>query len=309
MPGCRHLCAGSQPHPLKPHLMPPSHLDCQAEPELNTTPPTGAQITPEELPILYRDDDIVVVNKPSGLLVHRSEIDRHETRFALQIVRDQVGQRVYPVHRLDKPTSGALVFALSSPMARKLSDSFSTSGQVTKTYHAVVRGYAPQDAVIDHPLKEELDKYTDKKARTDKPPQQAQTAIFTLASIELPIEVEGYPTSRYSLVECIPKTGRKHQIRRHLKHINHPIIGDAKHGRGRHNRYFKHHFAAGRLLLHASQLELRHPRTDNTLSLFAPLDPTFTDLLERFSWQHILLDRLGTQTPSLSPTESTAKSL
>jgi tRNA pseudouridine65 synthase len=237
----------------------------------------------ETLPILYQDDYLVAVNKPSGLLVHRSEIDRHETRFALQIVRDQIGQYVYPVHRLDKPTSGVLLLALSSDIARQLSEAFSLR-QIQKTYHAIVRGFSPDNGYIDHPLKEELDKYTDKKARQDKPAQSAQTAYTTLARTEIPIMIETYPQSRYSLVECKPETGRKHQIRRHLKHINHPIIGDAKHGRGRHNRYFKEHFDAGRLLLHASRLQLSHPVTGDNLDLQAEFDACFNSLFKRFNW-------------------------
>lgn len=257
----------------------------QAQPDglLQPSATIGDSHSPEQLPILYKDSDIVVINKPTGLLVHRSEIDRHETRFALQLVRDQIGQRVYPVHRLDKPTSGVLLFALSSEIARNLSESFA-SGGVTKLYHAVVRGYAPESVFVDYPLKEELDKYTDKRARLDKPPQEAQTDFRRLATVELPVEIEGYPSSRYSLVECEPKTGRKHQIRRHLKHLSHPIIGDAKHGRGRHNRYFKDQLSAGRLLLHASEMKITHPRTQQPMQFTAPLDEVFEQLLARFKW-------------------------
>lgn len=237
----------------------------------------------ETLPVLYHDDHLIAVNKPSGLLVHRSEIDRHETRFALQLVRDQIDQRVYPVHRLDKPTSGVLVFALSPDVACTISQAIEHRS-VTKTYHAVVRGFAPDEGHIDHPLVEELDKYTDQKARQNKPAQPAQTDYRRLATIELPVAVEDYPQSRYSLVECTPHTGRKHQLRRHLKHINHPIIGDAKHGRGRHNRYFKDHLDAGRLLLHASQLQLPHPVTGERLTLNAPIDETLQQLFVRFDW-------------------------
>src|SRR5688572_1830823 len=130
----------------------------------------------EILPIIYRDEYLVVINKPGGLLVHRSEIDRHETRFAVQLLRDQIGQMVYPIHRLDKPTSGVLVFALSAEVARQLSDIF-TRQALTKTYVAVVRGFAPEQGLIDHPLLEELDKYTDKKARANKPAQPAITTF------------------------------------------------------------------------------------------------------------------------------------
>ncbi len=225
----------------------------------------------------------MAVNKPSGLLVHRSEIDRHETRFALQLVRDQIGQKVYPVHRLDKPTSGVLLFALSPTVARRVSQQIE-SRQVHKLYHAVVRGYAPDSGHIDHPLREELDKFTDRQARDNKPAQEAQTDFRCLATVELPVAIERYPQSRYSLVECQPLSGRKHQIRRHMKHINHPVIGDAKHGRGRHNRYFKEELDAGRLLLHASRLQLHHPESNELLTLDARVDSTLHQLFHKFNW-------------------------
>jgi len=114
--------------------------------------------------LLYRDDCLVAINKPSGLLVHRSPIDRHETRFALQMVRDQIGQHVYPVHRLDKPTSGVLVFALSSELARQISTQFA-AGSVSKHYLAVVRGHCPPQGSIDHPLQEKLDRIADRDRR------------------------------------------------------------------------------------------------------------------------------------------------
>lgn len=239
---------------------------------------------PETLDILYRDEHMIAVNKPSGLLVHRSAIDRHETRFALQLVRDQIGQSVYPVHRLDKPTSGVLLFALSSECAKKVGALISAR-QVQKNYVAVVRGYAPEEGRIDHPLTEEQDACTDRKARADKPAQDALTHFKRLACIELPLQVDRYPHSRYSLVSCQPVTGRKHQIRRHLKHINHPIIGDAKHGKGNHNRFFQTHFNAHRLLLAATDVHLPHPFSEQPLHICAPLDSTFTQLLDRFGWR------------------------
>jgi tRNA pseudouridine65 synthase len=238
---------------------------------------------PETLPIIFRDEYLVAINKPSGLLVHRSEIDRHETRFALQLVRDQIGQMVYPVHRLDKPTSGVLVFALSPEIAKKMGDLFHQH-QLEKTYLALVRGHAPADTIVDHPLKEELDKYTDKKARTDKPAQEAVTHIKTVAQIEFPFSIDKYPSTRYSLVKCKPKTGRKHQIRRHLKHISHPIIGDAKHGKGAHNRFFEEKFHCGGLMLAATELQFFHPITETSLKLIAPLEEKFSRVLREFNW-------------------------
>ncbi|MYM62307.1 tRNA pseudouridine(65) synthase TruC [Pseudomaricurvus sp. HS19] len=237
----------------------------------------------QALPVIYQDDTLIAVNKPSGLLVHRSMIDRHETRFALQMVRDQCGRHVYPVHRLDKPTSGVLLFTFSPESARALSEQFAAHS-VQKHYLAVVRGFPPEAGLIDHPLREEPDKIADRKAQADKPAKEAQTRYRTLAHCELPVSIEGYPQSRYALVECLPLSGRKHQIRRHLKHINHPIIGDAKHGRGRHNRYFRDHLDAPRLLLHAARLCLQHPLTGAPLQLDAPLDATMQRLLDRFGW-------------------------
>lgn len=240
---------------------------------------------PETLPILYRDQHLVAINKPSGLLVHRSAIDRHETRFAMQLLRDQLGQHVFPIHRLDKPTSGVLLFALSAVCAREIGDLFSQQ-LVQKTYLAVVRGYAPVEGTINHPLREERDDCADARARDDIPAKEAITEFQRLATIELNVAVDKYPHSRYSLVTCRPRTGRKHQIRRHLKHINHPIIGDAKHGKGEHNRFFQRAFSAHRLLLAATELTLPHPYTKQQLTLRAPLDETFCHLLETFSWRN-----------------------
>jgi tRNA pseudouridine65 synthase len=226
------------------------------------------------LEILYRDEHLVAINKPSGLLVHRSLIDRHETQFAIQMTRDQIGQRVYPAHRLDKPTSGVLLFALDSDTARLLTQQF-TAGQVQKTYLAVVRGYTDETGIIDYPLKEELDKIADANADQDKPAQAAVTHYRRLATTELPYPVGRYPSARYSLLELQPKTGRKHQLRRHLKHIFHPIVGDTTHGDGKHNALFRQQFACHRLLLHASRLGLTHPYSQQALTLTAPVPSDF----------------------------------
>lgn len=239
----------------------------------------------DELTIIYRDEHLIAINKPSGLLVHRSDIDRHETRFALQLLRDQIGQHVFPVHRLDKPTSGVLLFALHAECAQRLGAIFNAH-QLTKTYLAVVRGIAPSQACIDHPLTEEQDRISDKKANRQKPAQEAITDLKTIAQIELPIAVDKYPCSRYSLVECTPRTGRKHQIRRHLKHISHPIIGDAKHGKSRHNRFFQEHYNCHRLMLAAVELRFHHPYQKNAapLLLTAQVDHCFQHVIDAFSW-------------------------
>ncbi|TXS92945.1 pseudouridylate synthase [Parahaliea maris] len=237
------------------------------------------------LPVIYRDEQLVAINKPSGLLVHRSLIDRRETRFALQLVRDQIGQRVYPVHRLDKPTSGVLLFALDSGTARTLSTAFEER-RVGKEYLAVVRGYCPEAGTIDHPIRDDPDPLL----KQDRgPPRDARTRYRRLATVELPHAVDRYPSARYSLVALEPETGRKHQLRRHMKHLGHPIIGDAKHGKGVHNRFFAEQLQAPRLLLACTGLRIAHPVTNQPLHLQAPVDAVFRHLVVTFDWQAELL--------------------
>lgn len=238
------------------------------------------------LDILYLDDHLVAVNKPSGLLVHRSMIDRRETEFAMQRVRDQIGRFVYPVHRLDKPTSGVLLFALSSDTARKMSEIFA-AGEVQKEYLAVVRGYTAEQGLIDYPLKEMHDKMTDAKADKDKEAQSAVSEYFRLGTAEVPSPVGRYPSARYSLVRVIPQTGRKHQIRRHMKHILHPIVGDTKYGRGEHNRFFRETFDCHRLLLSAVSLAFTHPVSGENVCIRAPLDETFTRVVDALGWENV----------------------
>lgn len=235
------------------------------------------------LPILYEDDNLVAINKPSGLLVHRSDIDRHAQQFALQMTRDQVGCHLFPIHRLDRPTSGILLFAKDKSTAKTMSQAFEHH-QVTKGYLAVVRGFPPAQGHIDYALSFLTDTKRDQASAKSGTRESAETDFITLATHELQASIEKYPTSRYALVACFPKTGRRHQIRRHLKHISHPIIGDARYGRGRHNRYFAEHLQAPRLLLHAHSLALPNPETQQTLHITAPLDDCLQSLFTRFNW-------------------------
>jgi tRNA pseudouridine65 synthase len=228
------------------------------------------------LSVLYQDDHYVAVNKPAGLLVHRTRIDRGETRLALQMVRNQVGSRVYPVHRLDKPTSGAMVFARSPAAAEALAAQFRAHA-VEKRYLVIVRGYMPESGRIDHALRSENGKR-----------QDAVTAYRRLETAEVPHAVGRYPTARYSLVLAWPETGRTHQIRRHMKHMSHPIIGDRKYGDDRHTRFVATKFDCDRLLLHALELRFMHPFAGHGVSVAAPLDEKFGAVVKQLGWDRVL---------------------
>ena len=236
------------------------------------------------LDILYRDDCLVAIDKPFGLLVHRSDIDRHETRFAVQLLRDQIGRRVHPLHRLDKGTSGVLLFALDADSAREVGGQFQRD-EVRKRYLAIVRGWPAEAGVIDHALSRRFDDYGRRVApdvRTDG--LSAVTEYRRLATAELPVAADRYPTSRYALVSLTPRTGRQHQLRRHMKHIAHPIIGDASWGKGIHNRLFRNRFDCHRLLLACTGIEFFHPQDGRLLSVSAPLEGSFAGVVKALGW-------------------------
>ncbi|WP_439183071.1 pseudouridine synthase [Carboxylicivirga taeanensis] len=220
------------------------------------------------LEVIYQDQYLVAINKPHGLLVHRSSIAADVQEFALQLVRDQIGKTVYPVHRLDRKTSGVLVFALNSRVAAKLKVIFEDPS-TQKTYIAIVRGYFPDVIELDYPL-------TSDRGKT----QEAITHFKTLKRSELPVPFGKFNTSRYSLIEAYPKTGRMHQIRKHLNHLRHPIIGDRPHGCNKQNRLFKERWHMTTMLLHARQLELVHPVTKEPLVLKAAPFEVFTCMQE-----------------------------
>ena len=202
---------------------------------------------PLQLPILYRDESLVVVNKPSGLLVHRGW--GRDAVVAMTVVRNRLGRWVYPVHRLDRGTSGALIFALDPDTANGLQAQFS-AGTVEKRYLALVRGIPPESGEIDHPIA---------KVRGGEK-AAARTSYRRLATYE-----------RYALVEARPHTGRLHQIRRHFKHLSHPLIGDVRYGKGEHNRLFRERFGLHRLALHALEIALDHPASGHRIRCTAPL--------------------------------------
>lgn len=235
------------------------------------------------LEILYQDAYLVAVNKPAGMLVHRSWLDRHETQFVMQTLRDQIGQYVFPIHRLDRPTSGVLLFALNSEMANLLCLQFEEK-TVEKSYLAVVRGYLTGSAQIDYPLKIQLDKIADKFAQEDKEPQSAVTNYTGLQTVEMPWAIGKYQTARYSLVRLMPQTGRKHQLRRHMKHIFHPILGDTQYGDLHQNRGLSEKTGVSRLMLHAETLSFDHPITQERIEIRAGLDDQWKKLITEFGW-------------------------
>ena len=233
--------------------------------------------------LLHLDDHLVAMDKPPGLLVHRSAIAKDDTRFAMQMLRDHLGRAVYPVHRLDRGTSGVLLMALDSGTARALSRQFEAQ-QVCKTYLALVRGWPDSEGEIDHPLRR-IDEHASRDDRgraTDA--QAAQTLYRRLARLECPSPLPPHPTARYALVAAEPLSGRQHQIRRHFKHLSHPLIGDATYGKGDHTRWWAERLGVTRLWLHAATLTLTHPVTGQALTLQAPAGPEWHALLRQPQW-------------------------
>ncbi|MCG2592427.1 pseudouridine synthase [Ramlibacter sp. XY19] len=203
------------------------------------------------LEVLYQDEDLVAIDKPAGLLVHPSALDAHEERTALQLLRNQLGERLWPLHRLDKATSGVLLFARNAEAARRWGMAYD-AGEVRKAYLALVRGWPAERGEIDYPLAKDPELPSEGQARLP-----AVTRYQRVATFEWPFAVDGrHPTSRYALVQVEPLTGRRHQIRRHFKHIAHPLVGDTTHGKGAHNRAVARHLGLDRLWLHAAWVEL-----------------------------------------------------
>jgi len=224
------------------------------------------------LQILYQDEHYVAIDKPPGLLVHRSPISRDRV-FALQLLRDQLGRRVYPVHRLDRATSGVLIFGLSAAAAARLVARFEAR-LVDKEYLTVARGWVDAEGVIDHPVADD---------EGNGVAQPARTSYRGLATVELPFAVDRYPTARYSLVCVMPETGRRQQIRKHFKHISHHLIGDTTHGNGRHNRFFREQLGIARLLLMAQRLRFAHPYHGGPIEIDAVPDADWWRVAALFS--------------------------
>jgi tRNA pseudouridine65 synthase len=224
------------------------------------------------LDILFRDEYLIAINKPHDLLVHRSNIAADAEVFALQLLRDQVEQKVYPVHRIDRKTGGVLLFAFDKTIEIEMQKKFADN-LVSKKYLAVLRGYAPDNGEIDYPLRKENGTL-----------QEAFTTYQTLKRAELDVPFGKHATSRYSLVEATPKTGRMHQLRKHFAHIFYPIIGDRTHGCNKQNKLFKEEWEMTTMLLHASRLKFNHPVSGEAVTIEAPLQPEFVRVMELMGW-------------------------
>ena len=211
--------------------------------------PPAIALPPPGIELLYVDEHVVAVNKPSGLLVHRGWDDDEDV--VLFRVRDAVGAKVSPVHRLDRGTSGALLFARTTEAASALGRDFE-AGRVEKRYLALVRGTPPDAGIIDQPVP--------KKEAGERVPARTRFRRIARSTVD-----------RCSLVEAMPETGRLHQIRRHLKHLNHPLVGDVNYGKGDVNRLFRERYGLHRLALHAAALAFAHPFTGVPTSIAAPL--------------------------------------
>lgn len=228
-----------------------------------------------ELEILYQDTSLVAINKPHGLLVHRTRIAADANMFALQILRDQLGMHVYPLHRIDRKTGGILLFGLNSEIDKSMQTAFAER-KISKKYLAIVRGYTEDQGTIDYPLKKENGKI-----------QEAETNYKTIDKTELPIPFGQHETSRYSLLEVCPTTGRYHQIRKHLAHLHHPIIGDRPHGCNKQNKLFKERFQLTTMMLHASELAFKHPVTKESITIKAKLQVEFKRMINELGFELI----------------------
>ena len=206
------------------------------------------------LPVLYQDEWLIAVHKPSGLVVHASE-DAPMRDTAIRRLRSQTGRKVFPCHRLDRPTSGLLLFAFSGQLARPVFEAFERR-EIRKSYWVLCRGFLGAD-------QGELDRPIDGRS--------ALTRFASLREYLVPVGVGRYPSARYSLVEARPVSGRRHQIRRHLKHLGHPVVGDSQHGDLEHNRFFRRFFGFEKMFLASRSLQLTHPVSGQPLVLEAPL--------------------------------------
>ena len=228
----------------------------------------------DSLEILYEDEAMIAVFKPHGLMVHRSPIANDAREFAVQIVRNMIGQHVYPAHRLDRKTSGVLLFTKNPEDNRKVQMMFSHR-QIHKQYIAIVRGWIDDAGTIDYPL------------TVEEKTQDAVTHFTCLERFEIPLAFGKFETSRYSLVSLTPETGRFHQLRKHMAHILHPILGDRPHGCNKQNKLWKDQFAMTTMMLHAQELTFEYP-AGQSICITAAVSPSFQNVLDLMRLTNIL---------------------
>lgn len=234
--------------------------------------PAASAPPPPSLRLLHQDDDLLALDKPAGLLVHPSALDAHAPHTVTGALRAMLGAPVFLLHRLDRGTSGVLLAARHAQAAREARALFDTQ-RVHKRYRVLVRGWPPERGEIDAPLARDPE-----RPSAGQPHLPACTRYTRLACFEWPFAVDArFAHSRYALLEVAPLTGRRHQIRRHLKHVGHPVVGDATHGKGAHNRAVAAWLGTARLWLHAHRVEL--PWRGAVLRVEAPCGPEWAPLL------------------------------
>jgi tRNA pseudouridine65 synthase len=224
--------------------------------------------------VLYEDQWIVAVHKPANLLIHNSYYARNiRENTLIDLIQEQLGTSVYPVHRLDRKTSGVLLLAKEKEFVNPFQQLF-TGNALQKIYYGIVRGHLKEELHITSPVKnEDTQQY-----------KEAETLCRTIHHAELDIPVQPYSTSRYSLVELQPLTGRMHQLRIHMNKISHPLVGDTKYGDRFHNRMFADEFNCSNLLLHACSIQFRHPMLEENILLKAEIPAIWEDLFKVFNW-------------------------
>nr|WP_144894494.1 pseudouridine synthase [Lutibacter sp. Hel_I_33_5] len=231
------------------------------------------------LEIIFEDKYCICVRKPNNMLVHHAYHSRNviEEQSLLQLMDEEIGGKFYPIHRLDRKTSGILLLAKETKFVSKFQELF-TNNEIQKTYYGVVRGFSPETKTIDSPV----------KGRDANVHKEALTHLRTLENITLDIPVKPYDSSRYSLVEMSPKTGRMHQLRVHTNKISHPLLGDTKYGDKNHDTMFDENFGWKNMFLHAGSLAFNHPFTKEELFLKASFPKDWISLFDEFTWKNPL---------------------
>jgi len=225
--------------------------------------------------ILYEDDFVIAVAKPNNLLVHHSLMARNQSdeQSLVELLQETYNATFFPIHRLDRKTSGIVLCAKEKAFVAPFQALF-TSDQIQKVYYGIVRGFPPKNGIIDSPV----------KGRDANVHKTALTHFETLANVILPIPVQPFPESRYSLVKLLPKTGRMHQLRVHLNKLNYPLIGDPKYGDRLHNRMFQAEFGMSNLFLHAASLSFQHPFLEKEIRIYCSFPEDWKIISKKFEW-------------------------